>query len=94
MSRMLEAHAAREEAQWRGMKEWLEDRETKWDDCHRDNVLWGPGITDMTTKVLAIGIVGEAAPTQEVRQQERDETASQDGDGLRASQHAEAVQGG
>jgi hypothetical protein len=30
MARMLEEHAAREEAQWLGMKEWLEDSETKW----------------------------------------------------------------
>jgi len=39
MARMLGVHTAHEEAQWLGMKEWLEDREPKWDDRHKDNVL-------------------------------------------------------
>jgi len=84
-------HAAREEAQWRGMKEWLEDRETKWDDHHRDNVLWGSGMADMTAKVLAKVRVGEAAPIPEGRKDERNETAWQDGAGLGAIQHASAT---
>jgi hypothetical protein len=41
MARILEPHAAREEVQWRDMKVWLENRETKWDERHRDDVLWG-----------------------------------------------------
>jgi hypothetical protein len=93
MARMLEAHAVREEAQWCRMKERLEDRETKWDDRHRDNLLWGAGITDMTANVLATARAGEAALTQEVRKEDRDETATQDGKGLGASQHSGAVQG-
>jgi len=94
MARLLEAHAAREEAQWRGMKEWLEDRETKWDDRHRDNVLRGAGISDMTAKVMASARAGDAAPTQKARKEERDETARQDGEGQGATQHDGAVQGG
>jgi len=39
MARVMEAYAAREEAQLCGMKERLEDWETKWDDSHRDHVL-------------------------------------------------------
>jgi len=48
----------------------------------------------MTAKGLATVRVGETAPTQEARKDERDETARQDGEGLGASQHAGAVQGG
>jgi len=62
MARKLEAHAAGEEAQWLGMKEWLEDGVTKCDERHRDNILWGMGITDMTSNVLAKVRDGEAAP--------------------------------
>jgi len=39
IARMLEAHTSCEEAQWLGMREWLQDRKTKWDQCHKDNVL-------------------------------------------------------
>jgi hypothetical protein len=94
MARMLEAHEAREEAQWHGKKEWLEDRDTKWDDRHRDNVTWGAGIADVTAKVLATARAGEAAPTQEPRIEERDKTARHDGEGVAATQHAGEVQGG
>jgi hypothetical protein len=54
----------------------------------------GAGIADMTAKGLATAKVGEAAPTQEARREERDETSRLDGEGLRASKHAGAVQGG
>jgi hypothetical protein len=37
---MLEAHVARDEEQWRRRKEWLEDRETKWDDGDSDTIVW------------------------------------------------------
>jgi len=53
MARMLEAHRVHEEVQWHGMIEWLEDRETKWDESHRDDVIWGRGVADMTAEVLA-----------------------------------------
>ena len=94
MMRMLEAHTAREEAQWCGMKAWLEDRETKWDNRHRDNVLWGAGIADITTKVLGKARVREPVLTQEGGKDERNETARPDSGGPGASQHASAVQGG
>jgi hypothetical protein len=57
------------------VKECLEDSETKWDECHKDNVRWWTGITDMTAEVLAKARVREAASAQEVRMEERDETA-------------------
>ena len=38
-TRMLEVHAPGKEAQWLALGEWLEDRETKWDESHRDDVL-------------------------------------------------------
>jgi hypothetical protein len=53
MARLLEAHAARAGAQWFSMKQWLEVRVTKCNERHKDNLLWGTGITDMTAEVLA-----------------------------------------
>jgi len=53
IARMLEAHAVREEAQSHGMKEWLQDSETKRDEHHSDDVLWGTGIMELTANVLA-----------------------------------------
>jgi len=94
MARILEEHAAWEAVQLCGMKEWLEDTETRWDDRHRDNVLWGTGIVEMTVNVLATARVGEGAPTQHAGREERDGTARQDGEGLGASQDAGAVPGG
>ena len=64
---MLEAHQAREDVQWLAMKEWLEDRETKWDEHHKDDVQWGMGIAAMTAEVLEKGRVWEAAPAQGAR---------------------------
>jgi hypothetical protein len=75
MARMLQAQAALEEAQGLSMKEWLEDRETKWDERHKDNVLWGTGIAEMTAEVQAKARVREAAQAQEPRMEETDETA-------------------
>jgi hypothetical protein len=42
---------ARDEAQWLGMNKWLEDRETNWDEPHKDNVQCWMGMADMTTVV-------------------------------------------
>lgn len=39
MARILKAHVARDEVQWRSMKEWPEVSETKWDNRHKDKVL-------------------------------------------------------
>jgi len=76
------------------MKEWLEDMETKLDERHRDNLLLAAGIADMTAKVLAKTRVGEVAPAQEGRNDTRNESAREDCEGLEASQHAGAMQGG
>jgi len=94
MAGLLETHVAREEVQWLGMKEWLEDREAWWDKRYRDNVLWGTGITDMTSNVLGKARVGEAALARKARNEERDETARQKCGGLEASQQAGATQEG
>jgi len=67
MARMVQAHAASNEALRLGMEEWLEDRERKQDELHNDNVLWRTGITVMTTQVLAKARVSETAPAQEKR---------------------------
>jgi len=92
MARMLEAHTTCEEAQWLAMKEWLQDGETKWTERHKDDVVWGTGIGDMTAEVLAKATVPNAALAQGERKEGRDETARQDRGGLEASQQARATQ--
>ena len=37
MANMLETHTALQEAQWRGMKSWLEEKEKKRDAYHQDD---------------------------------------------------------
>jgi len=37
LTNVLEAQAAREEAQWRGMLKWMPEREQKWDGRHEDD---------------------------------------------------------
>jgi len=66
MVSVLEAHAACEEMQWLGMKEWLEDKERKWDDHHQDEVLQGTAIRDMAVKILAEARAAEREPAPEV----------------------------
>jgi len=53
MANMLEAQTALQEAQWRGMKTWLQEKEENWDTYHQDDVLWGKDITDMVGRVVA-----------------------------------------
>jgi len=89
VTNMLEAQAAREEAQWRGTLTWMQEREQKLDACHEDNKLWGAGITNMIAKVME-GV----APGQEAREKERDKTSKLDGGGREASQHADTTQKG
>ena len=67
----------------------MQEREQKWDTRHEDDNLWGAGITNMIAKV-----VKGVAPGQEAREEERDKTASMDGGGLEASQHADTTQEG
>jgi len=79
MASMLKAHTARQVAQWLRIKKWVEDIETRWDERHNDNVLWGMGITEMNTKPRAEASVGQAAPAKEAIQAERAETARHGG---------------
>lgn len=58
---MTEARVARNETQWLSMKEWFDDKHTKWGDCQKDKALLGTGIMDITAKVQAKTCVGEAA---------------------------------
>jgi len=57
------------------MEELQEKREMKWHKHHKDNVLWGTGIANVTAEVLAKARVCEATLTQGARQERRDETA-------------------
>jgi len=86
LTNLVQAQAAREEAQWLGMRTWMQEREQKWDARHEDDKLWGAGITNMIAKIMK-GV----ASGQEVREKERDETAGTDGGGLQASQHADTT---
>jgi hypothetical protein len=47
-ARILDTHSVREKVQWLAMKEWLEDTETGWDECHKENALWVTSIMRMT----------------------------------------------
>lgn len=94
IARLLEVHTALEETPWLGITEWMENRETKWDNSQKDNIVWGTGIADITTKILAEARVGTDARAQDTRMEERDKTVRQDGGCLEASQHAGAMQSG
>lgn len=67
IARMIEAHVARDEEVWLGMKELLVERETKWDEHHENNVLWGIGIVDINADVLGTARVRQTALAQEAR---------------------------
>jgi hypothetical protein len=84
MANMLDAQTALQEPQWRVMKTWLEKREEKWDAYHQDDVLWGRGITDMVTRVVAT--------TEGGQREERN--ADTDRASLEASIHADAKETG
>jgi hypothetical protein len=86
---LLEAQTAREEAQWREMMTWMQEREQKWDTHHKDDKLWVAGITNMIANVMK-GV----APGQVAREKQRDKTARMDGGGLEALQHADRTQEG
>jgi len=94
MARLLEAPVACEKMQSLTANEWLEEQDVMWDRWQKHNVLWLTGIIDMTAEVLGNAQVCEAAPALEARKEERDETASQEGGGLEASQHARPMQHG
>jgi len=50
LTNLLEAQAARQEAQWLGMTMGMQEREHKWDARHEDDKLWGAGITNKNRK--------------------------------------------
>jgi hypothetical protein len=52
LTHLVVGQAAREEAQWLGMKTWMQEREQKWDARHEDANLWGAGITNMIAKIM------------------------------------------
>jgi len=39
LANLVEARAAREEAQWQAMMTWIQEREQKWDARHEDDKL-------------------------------------------------------
>jgi hypothetical protein len=84
MANMLETHTALQEAQWRGMKSWLEEKEKKRDAYHQDDLLWGEGTTDMVARAVAA--------TERGQKEER--RADTEGVGLEASIHADLTQTG
>jgi len=89
LTNLVQAQAAREEVQWLGIRTSMEEREQKRDTRHKDDKVWGVGITNMMVKIMKA-----VAPGEEARKQERDETARLDGGGLEASQHADTPQEG
>jgi len=86
---LVQAQAAREEAQWLAMLTRKQEREQKWDSRHEDNKLWGAVSTNMIPKIMK-GV----APRQKVREKVRDKIAKMDSEGLEASQHADTTQEG
>jgi len=83
MPNMVDAQTPLQEAQWRGMKTWLEKREETWDAYHQDNIPWGRGITDMVTKAVTA--------TEGGQRQREERKADTDGAGLEASIHADVT---
>jgi len=86
LANLVEARAAREEAQRLVMMTWMQEREQKWDARYEDYKVWGAGITNMIAKTMK-GV----AQGQEEREREREVTARMDGGGLEASQHADTT---
>jgi len=84
MANMLDRQTALQEAQWRGMKTWLEEKEQKRDAYHQDDMLWGKDITDMVLRVVAA--------TERSQREER--KADTEGVGLEASIQAYVMQTG
>jgi len=84
MEYMLETHTALQEAQWRGIKSWLEEKEKERDVYHQDDLLWGEGITDMVARAVAATERG----------QEEERRADTERVGLEASIHTDLTQTG
>jgi hypothetical protein len=52
LTNLVQAQAAREEAQSLGMRTWMQERDQKRDGHHEDGKQWGAGITNMIAKVM------------------------------------------
>jgi len=79
LTNQLEAHVAREEAQWRRMVIWMQEIELKWDTCDVGDRRWVAGNTNIITMVMK-----GAAPSQKSRETERGKAVRMDGGGLEA----------
>jgi len=88
LGNLLEARAAREEAQRQVMMTWMQDREQKWDARHEDDKLWGASITNMIAKTMKGVAQGQEGRE---REKERQMTARTDRGGLEALQHADTT---
>ena len=84
LANLVDARAAREEAQRLAMMTWMQRREQKWDARYEEDKVWGAGIMNIISKTMK-GV----AQGQEKREREREVTARTDGGGLEASQHAD-----
>jgi len=78
MAWLLEAHAVCDAIQSLVMWKCMEDRERMCNPCHKGNILWGTGISDMAPTILAGARAGERKPDAE--------------NGLHASWHAGTTQ--
>jgi len=65
--RNLEAHMVCEETQWPGMKTWSEDRESKWNAYHKEDIQWGMGILVVAAKLQARGTASKREPEPEAK---------------------------
>jgi len=86
LTNLVQVQAAREKAQWLGLRTSMQERQQMWDACREDDKLWGAGITNTIAKIMK-GV----ASGKEARKKERDETAWKDGGALEASQHADTT---
>jgi len=49
---LVQAQTAHEGAQWLGMTTWMQEKEPKWDACHKDNKVSRAGITNVIPKIM------------------------------------------
>jgi len=52
LANLVEARAARKEAQRLAMMTWMQEREQKWEARYEDDKVWGAGITNMIAKTM------------------------------------------
>jgi len=82
LAHLVEAWAARKEAQRLAMMMWMQERAQKWHARYEDDNVWGAGIMIMIAQTMN----GEARAQQE-RERESQVTVRMDGGVLQASQH-------